>query len=107
MQLRPGANALTRLSRLDLPGNEIAVEIDLRLLPRMFRVKMRRLMLLLEHADHDAKERRDNGHVLVYPFASSERPHAPHQPRRRMIAPAAEGCMRMILTQPSCAYSLE
>jgi len=45
-------------------GDDLSVEGALRELPLVLRVEVRRLMLLIEHPNDDAKERREDRHVL-------------------------------------------
>ena len=50
----------------DVPGYHLAIEIKLRLLTLVLRMEVRRLMLPVEHTNHDSKESRDDRHAIKF-----------------------------------------
>jgi hypothetical protein len=59
----PLPDSLTGLARIDSANKELTVKRELRLLVAVFGVEMWRLVILIEHADNDPKEYRDNRHA--------------------------------------------
>jgi hypothetical protein len=62
---RPSPNQSTRRPRPDVTRDDFPVEVTPGLSALMLRVEMGRLVLLIEHPNHDSEERRDDRHVLV------------------------------------------
>ncbi len=55
--------------RIDVPGYHLATEIKLRLLTLVLGMEVRRLMLPVEHTNHDSKESRDDRHAIKFTAA--------------------------------------
>jgi len=106
MLLCPRANSLARLPRPNLACDERAAEIELGLLPGVLGMKVRRLMLFVEHPDHNSKERRNDRHVKsIAPFSPSSPPNRrsndPASSRGRLIVtPGAVGCKPILDGSP-------
>ena len=62
MQPGPFSNQSTRRARLELPGHQLSCEIERGPLAVVLRMKMWRVVFLIEHPNDDPKEHRDNWH---------------------------------------------
>src|SRR5207244_902341 len=51
---------------IDVSGYHLAIEIKLRLLTLVLGMEVRRLMLPVEHTNHDSKESRDDRHAIKF-----------------------------------------
>ena len=60
-----------RRARAHLTLNEVALEVERSPFPLVFRVKVRRRVLVVEHPDEDAEEGRDRGHFESLPRESA------------------------------------
>jgi len=72
VQLSPLLDQLLGTRRTDLAFHDPAVEVNERVLPMILRMKVRRRMVIKEHAYDDAKERRDDGHRKILSDTASE-----------------------------------
>ncbi len=52
--------------RPDVADDQLPAQVKLDLLALTLRVEVRGLMVLVEHADHDTKKRRDDRHASIY-----------------------------------------
>jgi len=53
-------------SGIDISGNHLAIQPELRLPALILRMEVRRLMLSLKHANYDAKESRNDRHGFKF-----------------------------------------
>ena len=53
-------------SGIDISGNHLAIQPELRLLALILRMEVRRLMLSIKHANYDAKESRNDRHGFKF-----------------------------------------
>ena len=65
MEAGPLTNQLTSSHRGYLAYDNLAVERHQRILAGVFRVKVRRIMIIEVHSDDDTEERRDDRHGRI------------------------------------------
>jgi len=66
VQRRPLANQPHGGLGLDASRQYLPLEVELGLLSLMLRMEVRRLMLFVEHPNHNPEERRDDRHIVEY-----------------------------------------
>lgn len=71
MERRPLPNESHRGVRLDRSSDQPALEVDLGLLALMLDVEVCRLMVFVEHSDHDSEEHGDDRHRREYTMRRS------------------------------------